>query len=176
MLQLLATLLLAVSVAATEAVVVQDKPDLSGKWVFDHDETPAEAKGTGNLGPEFTLAHDVKTLKFERTLANKRFETITYVLDGSETQHRKPDINGEPGPIWTSRSSWRDSTLQIVSVEDGVATRIGGPGGVVEQTMVKIERRRMLSLAPDGTLVSEMTSKSTGREWSPVTRSIYKKG
>jgi hypothetical protein len=28
----------------TAGVVAQEKPNLSGNWIFDHDETPPEAK------------------------------------------------------------------------------------------------------------------------------------
>jgi hypothetical protein len=194
----LAALLSAVSVA-TAGVVAQDKPNLSGKWVFDHDETAAEAKATqttpmgaqrrvsealwknGNQGPDFTFTHEGKTLKFERTLPDGRFETVTYVLDGSETQHQKPDrVDGQPGSSWTSRSSWQDSTLQILSVEEGVRAGAvftpGGGRGAVQSTPIKIERKQMLSLSPDGKLISEMSFKGSSGEWGPTARSIYKKG
>jgi hypothetical protein len=190
----LAALLSAVSV--TIGLDAQDKPNLSGKWVFDHDETAPEVKATattriaanqrfvpetlwknGNQGPDFTFTHEGKTLKFERSLPDGRVSTTTYVLDGSETPHRKADLNGQPGAPWTSRSSWQDSTLQILSVEEGGGIRMGGPRGAGPETFaIKIERKQVFSLSPDGNLISEMSFRGSSGEWGPIARSIYKKG
>jgi hypothetical protein len=190
----LVALLSAVSVA-TAGVVAQDKPNLSGKWIFDHDETPNEAKAysftgasgarvqgrvtefvfqNGNLGPAFTLTQDANTLKLERTLADGSVYATTYVLDGSEASHRKPDINGQPGPAWTSRSSWQGATLIISSFEDSFTVQM--TGGKMEKYPYQSERTLKLSLTPDGKLVSESASKTPSGDWTPGTRSIYKKG
>jgi hypothetical protein len=196
----LACVLSVVSLASAGAGA-QDPPDLSGKWIFDRDETPAEAKGTftlpngvmgripesqyktGNFGSTLALSQDGKTLKVEQVLSNGAVQRITFVLDGSEVRHRRPDVNGKPGPEMSSRSSWQGRTLIITTVDEVVQTGASvGPDGKLGPPDKYISRReikRTLSLAPDGKLVSEMTSSSTSPVssggWSPATRSIYKK-
>jgi hypothetical protein len=188
----LAALFSAVSVS-TPAVVAQDKPNLSGKWVFELDDTPSEAKAysfpsasggqvhgrvpeivltNGNLGPAFTLTQEASTLKLERALRDGTVDTTTYVLDGSEAKHRKPDING--GQAWTSRSSWQGATLVISSLEEGFGVK--GSGGKMEKYTFKKEGKLILSLTSDGKLVSELASTVPSGQWAPATRSIYKKG
>lgn len=175
----------------------QEKPNLSGTWVFDHDETPAEAKGTvkleggvvmrlpesvfknGNLGPTLTLTQDETTLKLIRPAPGNSTDG-TFVLDGSQANHRKPDVNGKPGAEWISRSSWDGSKLVINSVEDAFTVGASrGPDGQItpgEKMAYKLERKLTLSLATDGKLVSESTSKSAMGGWGPTSRSVYKKG
>lgn len=185
-------LLAAVSLA-TAGVVTQEKPNLSGKWIFDHDETPPEAKAyslpsggrgrvpdsvlaNGNFGPAFTLTQDANTLKLDRARTDGTVNTTTYVLDGSEVQHRNPDVNGQPGPVSTSRSSWKDATLVITTFQEGQSAKIGRGGQIMEKSTYQSENKRTLSLTPDGKLVSESTSRvSLTGEWTPATRSIYKK-
>ena len=177
--------------ASVLAAVAQDKPNLTGKWIFERDDTPASAKVTqlangartilpesqyknGNLGPEFRLTHEGQTLKLEWTPPNGLPVNTTYVLDGSETQHRKADVNGQTGEPWTSRSSWQESVLVITSIEKGMRSSI--TAGRTETSPISLERKQSFSLTPDGKLVSETTSRATDREWRPIVRSIYKKG
>jgi hypothetical protein len=190
----LAALLSTVSVV-TFGVVAQDKPNLSGKWVFDHDETPNEAKAysfpgasgaqvqgrvteallkNGNLGSAFTLTQDANTLTLERARSDGTLDTTTYLLDGSEARHRRPDVNGQPGPAWTSRSSWQGTTLVISSLEERSGARMSG--GKMEKYSYQAGRKLTLSLTPDGKLVSESASQAPSGDWTPATRSVYKKG
>jgi hypothetical protein len=146
----------------------QDKPNFSGKWVFDSAKStqcPATSLTAvaANFGNAFTARQDAKTLLIERMNPDQTLATATYQLDGSESRNTTGGRSGQLGSESVSRCAWEGNKLVVKST----STR------AVRGEPTTIETTRVLWFDKDGSMVSELTSTPGGQV--PKTVSVYRK-
>ena len=142
----------------------QARPDFSGSWTFDREQTmkqPPSPDGrlviAAMLGDEFVANQDDRALHLT-IKAMGQTVNATYNLDGSESR------NISPGEIVVvSRAQWDGDKLVIRS--SSTSTDRGKP--------LTIETTRTMWLAKDGSLYMQRTG-TPASEVTPST-SIYKR-
>ena len=143
---------------------VQARPDFSGSWTFDREQTmkqPPSPDGrlviAAMLGDDFVANQDDRALHLT-IKAMGQTVNATYNLDGSESR------NISPGEIVVvSRAQWEGDKLVIRS--SSTSTERGKP--------LTIETTRTIWLAKDGSLYMQRTG-TPATEVTPST-SIYKR-
>jgi hypothetical protein len=138
-------------VTAGIGVSAQAKPDFSGKWTLVPDPNASAARGrggpglAGDLGLEFKVAQDEKTLTV--TTVNPRTGEVksVYNLDGSETKNPLTSNRGTT-IVRVSKAKWNKSKLVLT-------TRTNYQGSAAET-------KQIWALDASGNLIVESTTSS----------------
>jgi hypothetical protein len=146
---------LVVALALASAVVSAQKPSFVGTWKISADAPPDPF-----TPPQIVVAQDATTMTVTTSTQMGDFKT-TYKLDGTES--RSPiDFNGTTVDRLT-KMSWEGSKL-VMDVKSEVQGQ-------------SFDTKAVWSLAPDGTLLVEVTRPDFQGGGGPVTTKLtYKKG
>jgi hypothetical protein len=155
---LLRRALLIVPVLCELPVAAQERPDLSGQWVFTSDRTAAAPSSQPSFGNAFTARQAADTLTIERAGAQGAPVSEVHKLDGSQSIVKRP--NGET----TFRTSWDGGRL-VVLARNSSAREGGAP--------VVSESRTLLWLEAPDTLVVERVFYSPVQR--PAVTSVYRR-
>jgi len=145
----------------------QSRPNFAGHWTlqaaasepfFELGSRPMQFlnDSRSSLADEFTISQDATKLTVEFA-GPPNAAVFSYRLDGTESRNTPPPTSAAEV---ISTATWKDGKLVIVSTE-----KVGSPSGAPTTAQLT----QSLSLAADGTLVVESTSRIR------TTTRIYKK-
>ena len=180
------SLILATVVVLAAAAVPQTRPDFSGKWTSEAEQTAAsgrreEARSEragdrglrGDMGSgwssSITITQDATRLSVEYVFfARGDMQPplkFVYALDGSETKNSV--MMGRGIQVQTSKTAWDGNKLAITTVHTFAHPETGQP--------MTSEVKQTLSLDSSSSLMLETTRSGVLGGASSTTRTIYRK-